>query len=164
MLTGHEDRLIEAYLATEGVDLALPAKTRASVLRKLVGLAERTGLVYTPDEIVKALADREELGSTALPRGLAFPHPRQPLEYATAEPLLCLARLPRGIPFGAPDGGLTDLFVLILANDERLHLGLLARLAMLFNDKELPAALRAAEHAEEALALLLEAEVRLLQK
>jgi PTS system nitrogen regulatory IIA component len=163
MRIGHEDRLIEAYLATEGVEMNLAAKTKKSVLRELVKLAERTGQVYDPVQIHEALLEREEMVSTALPRGIALPHPRRVLEYATAEPLLCLARVPHGVPFGASDGGLTYIFVLVCVDSERLHLGLLARLAMMFNS-DLPSELRAMDDAEEALALMIDTEVRLLEK
>ena len=156
-----ERLLVRAYLATEGVDMNLQAKTRASVLRQLVALAERTGLVYAPHEIVEALEQRESLGSTGLPRGLAFPHPRRPLVYATAEPLVCLARVPAGIPFGAPDGRLTDLFVLVIADGDRLHLGLLARLAMMFYS-DLGDALRQVDDSQEALQLMLDRERAIL--
>ena len=151
------DRIIGAYLAPEGVDMRLPAKSRASVLRELVRLAERTELVYDPAAIIAALEEREALAPTALPRGIAFPHPRRPLPYATAAPLVCLARIPGGIPFGAPDGQLTDLFVLVCATDERQHLGILARLAMLFSTA-LPGELRQTDSAAEALRLMLETE------
>lgn len=151
------DRLIGAYLPLEGIELNLAAKSRASVLRELVRLAERTRLVYDAAAIVDSLKEREALAPTALPRGIAFPHPRRPLPYAAAEPLVCLARIPGGIPFGAPDGRLTDLFVLVCATDERQHLGLLARLAMMFSTN-LPDDLRRAELPAEALQLMLETE------
>lgn len=156
------DRLIEAHLATEAVEMNLLAKSRASVLRELVRLAERTGLVYSPAEIVAALEEREALVSTALPRGIAFPHPRRPLPYATAEPLVCLARVPAGIPFGAPDGQLTDLFVLVCAPGERLHLGLLARLAMMLST-DLPDLLRYVDDPEEVVRLMLQTEATVLR-
>lgn len=163
MREGDEDRLIASYLATEGVDMNLRARSRASVLRELARLAERTELVYDVAGIVAALEEREALGSTALPRGIAFPHPRRPLPYAMVEPLVCLARVPAGIPFGAPDGRLTDLFVLVLADGEKLHLGLLARLAMMFSG-ELPDALRAVESAEEAVELMLQTEAVVMHR
>ena len=135
----------------------LPAKSRASVLRELVRLGQRTGTVYDPAAIIDSLEEREELAPTALPRGIAFPHPRRPLPYATAEPLICLARIPGGIPFGAPDGRLTDLFVLVCSTDERQHLGLLARLAMMFST-ELPERLREVDESAAALRLMLDTE------
>ena len=151
------DRVIGAHLATEGVEMNLPARSRASVLRELVRLGERTGLVYDSAELVEALEAREALAPTALPRGIAFPHPRRPLPYATAEPLVCLGRVPAGIPFGAPDGRLTDIFVLVCAVDERQHLGILARLAMMFST-DLPERLREVGDSAAAVELMLETE------
>ena len=159
----HDEAVISSLLATEAVDMNLPARSRPSVLRELVSLAERTGMVYGRTEIVDALKEREALASTALPGGLAFPHPRRPLPYATAEPILCLARVPAGIPFGAPDGRLTDLFVLVCCHDERQHLLALARLALVFNS-DLPEALREADDTEEALQFVLQTERQMLRR
>ena len=158
-----DEAVIDALLATEAIDMNLPARSRASVLRELVGLAERTGMVYDRAEIVASLEQREALASTALAGGLALPHPRRPLPYATAESVVCLARVPAGIPFGAPDGRLTDLFVLVCCHDERTHLLALARLALLFNS-DLPDALRDTEDAGEALELVLQTERKMLNK
>jgi PTS system nitrogen regulatory IIA component len=163
MREGADNRLIELYLATEAVEMNLPAYTRASVLRELVRLAERTGLVYNGPEIVAALEQREAMGPTALPRGLAFPHPRRPLAYATAEPVVCLARVPQSVPFSTPDGQLTDIFVLVCAPDDRLHLGLLARLAMMFNS-DLPDALRQVDDSRAALELMLRKEAEVVAR
>jgi PTS system nitrogen regulatory IIA component len=157
MRDGGKERPIGSHLALEAIDLNLPARSKPSVLRELVRLAQRTGLVYDAAQVLAALEEREALGSTALPRGIALPHPRRPLAFATAESILCLARVPTGVPFGAPDGGLTDLFVLVITHDEREHLAILARLAMLFNS-DLPDALRQAESPDVALRLMLDAE------
>jgi PTS system nitrogen regulatory IIA component len=157
MRDAEEAHIISAYLPTEAVEMNLPARSRASVLRELVRVAERTGLVYDSKEIIAALEEREGLAPTALARGIAFPHPRRPLPYATAEPLITLARVPAGIPFSAPDGRLTDLFVMVCANDERQHLGMLARLAMMFST-DLPDQLRQVDDATEALRLVLATE------
>ncbi|MBK9120339.1 MAG: PTS sugar transporter subunit IIA [Phycisphaerales bacterium] len=153
-----DELAISVRLALEAIELNLAARSRSSVLKELVRVAERTELVYDSGEITAALEQREALGSTALPKGIAFPHPRRPLPYATAEPLVCLGRIPAGLPFGAPDGRLTDLFVLIVAQDERQHLGLLARLGMIFNTS-LPDRLRMVESAAEALEAVREAEM-----
>ncbi len=158
-----DEAVISNLLATEAIDMNLPARSRPSILRELVSLAERTGMVYHRAEVIEALEQREALASTALPGGIAFPHPRRPLAYATAEPMLCLARVPAGIPYGAPDGRLTDLFVLVCCHDERQHLLALARLALLFNS-DLPQALRETNHAEEALEIVLDTERQMLRK
>ena len=158
-----DEVVIESLLATEGIDMALPARSRPSLLRELVVLAERTGLVWDAPAIVEALEEREELAPTALAGGLALPHPRQPLPHATAEPFICMARVPAGIPFGAPDGKLTDLFVFVCCHDERQHLLALARLALIFNSN-LPQDLREIDDAEDALALMIDTERQVLQQ
>ncbi|MBU0639671.1 MAG: PTS sugar transporter subunit IIA [Planctomycetes bacterium] len=164
MARGRDEVIVGDLLAPEAVDMNLPARSRPSVLRELVRLAERTGLVYDPAGLIESIEEREALRTTALPKGIALPHPRRPLPYATADPLLCLARVPGGLPFGGPDGRLTYLFVLILSHDERAHLGVLARLALMFTTTDLPARLREIDDAEEALALILEHEGTVLTK
>lgn len=158
------DALIAAYLSSDAVDLCLPARSRASVLKELVQLVQRTGLVYDAQGLHAALVEREALGSTGLPAGLAFPHPRRPMPYAAAAPLLALAHVPAGIPFGAPDGGLTDVFVLVCAPDENLHLGLLARLSLMFSHTMLADAIRESGSSDDALAAMLATERELLER
>lgn len=161
MSDGQVDAVFGERLAPEAVDLNLPARSRASVLRELVGLVERTGLVYDRPGLVAALEERESLCSTALPGGIAFPHPRRPLPYGTAEPLLGLARVRGGVPFGSPDGRLTDLFVLICCLDEKQHLQSLARLSLMFSS-DLAQRLRELDSNLDALELVLLRERELL--
>lgn len=118
----------------DGVDVAFPARTRASVLRELVKLADRTGLLYDGGGLLQAVEQRESLCSTALPKGVAIPHPRQPMPYASAEPLICVARVSGGIAFGAPRGELTRLFFLICCHTDRYHLHVLARMMRILDE------------------------------
>ena len=113
------DAVVTDLIGLDGVEIALPARTKASVLRELVNLAERTGLLYDAKGLLEAIEQREALCSTALPCGIAIPHPRQPMPYASAEPLICVARLAGGIGFGAPDGKLTYMFFLICCHTDR---------------------------------------------
>lgn len=154
---GQTAAMLGAIVAPEAVDMNLGARSRPSVLREMVKLAERTGLVYDSKLLVEKLLEREELCSTALPGGVAFPHPRRPLPYATAEPLACLARVQSGVPYGAPDGGLTYLFVLVCCHDDRSHLQVLARLSSIFREG-LARELVDMDDSAEALALVLKTE------
>jgi len=141
-------------MGVESIDLNLRASTKASVLRELVNLSERTGLLYDGNELFQALRQREVLGSTALPHGLAIPHPQKPMPYVTAEPLVCLGRVPCGVAFGAPDGALTQLFFLICSHESDAHLHVLARLMRMINDR-LVDALREADDPGGVLQLLI---------
>jgi PTS system nitrogen regulatory IIA component len=160
---GDHPALVGDRLGVEAINMNLLANTKASVLRELVNLAERTGLLYDKQGLLAAIQERESMCSTGLPNGMAIPHPRQPMPYATAEPLLCIARVQKGIPFDAMDGVLTDLFVLICSHEHRPHLQVLARLMRIF-DSAMLSALRATEDPEEVLQLVLAKEQAILSR
>ncbi len=154
---GDDQSIVGARLGAEGIDMHLHARSKPSVLRELIGLAERTGLVWDKDGLLAALQEREGLCSTGLPNGIAIPHPRQPMPYATGEPLVCIGRVQAGVVFDAPGGVLTDLFFLLLSHDDRQHLQVLARLMRMLDETTL-AALRETEDEEEVLQLILDRE------
>lgn len=137
--------MVAQMLRPEAVAATLDARTRSSVLKEMVALAERTGLVNYPKELLEMLRQREEMCSTALPGGLALLHPRHHDPYMFGDSFIALGRTPSAVPFGAPDGAPTDLFFLICCRDDRLHLHILARLCLLCTQTELAAALRSAK-------------------
>jgi len=149
---GDRQPLLPELLSESSVAVPLQARTRASALRELVTLAEQSWQVYDPEAILEAVRLREEMGSTALPSGVAIPHPRRPLPGALGESVMAFGRTANGIPFGAPRGGLTDLFFLVCCRDDRTHLRVLARLTRLIQRPGFLDNLRAAETPAEAFA------------
>ena len=154
--------LIPVLLPPGHIDLALPAKTRASVIRDMVGLAERTGRVFDPREFRDSVEAREALCSTALPGGLALLHGRQHKAYRFEGSFIVLGRTIQAIPFGAPDGRASRLFFLICCQDERIHLHALARLCLAVHKTDVVARLLAAPDAAAMYAALLAAEQTVL--
>ena len=146
--TAPGDALMPQMIRPGYIDAALPAKTKASVLREMAALANQTGLVCDPQGLGEGIQAREELCSTGVPGGLALLHARFPDVYMFESPFLVLGRTVQEIPFGAPDGGGTDLFFLLCCPDDRLHLHALARLCMMALKTELLSQLRAAPDAE----------------
>jgi PTS system nitrogen regulatory IIA component len=139
-----EEIRIAELLPIHAIAVPLLARTRQSVITHMVELAEGTGWLWDPDKMGDALRDRESMHPTALENGVALLHPRRPQAGILAQPFLALGCTPQGIPFGAPDGRLTDVFFLICSTDDRGHLRTLARLCRLIGDPELLAAIRAA--------------------
>jgi PTS system nitrogen regulatory IIA component len=150
--------LISNLLTEACIDLSLRATTKSSVLRELVHLAENSGLVFDFDAIHGAIQAREDLGSTAWEVGVAIPHPRRRLPGALGDSVIAMARTSSGIPFGAPRGGLTDLFFLVCCDDDQTHLRVLARLARLVKQPGLLDSLRQVEFAADAWGLIESAE------
>jgi PTS system nitrogen regulatory IIA component len=150
--------LVSSLLRLECIDLELPARTRQSVLRELVKLAERSNLIWNPVAIREAVETREQMGSTATKEGFAIPHPRRRMPDTLGDSVIALGRTSTGIPFGAERGGLTDLFFLVCCNDDAIHLRIQARLARLLRTPGLLDDLRAAETPAEAWGLIDSAE------
>lgn len=131
-----EDQLLVTPLIPPGgVAVPLSARTRDSALRALIDLADAAELVYAKDELLSEVRQREELCSTAIAPGVALPHPRHPLPWDIAASFITVGLVTgAGVPFGAIDGSLTRLLILICCKDERTHLHVLARLAQMLHD------------------------------
>jgi PTS system nitrogen regulatory IIA component len=147
--------LVSALLTEAVMAVPLAAGTRDSVLRELVKLAERSWQVYDAAALLQAIRQREELGSTALASGVAIPHPRRPLpDTVQGESFMAFGRTPRGVPFSALDGSLTDLFFLVCCRDQSTHLRTLARLSRMMLRDDFVDALRATETVPEAYQII----------
>ena len=66
--------------------------------------------------------------STAVGNGVAIPHIRNPRENPVSQPVLVIGACPEGTAFGSLDGKPTYLFFLLAAENEVVHLRLVARL------------------------------------
>lgn len=159
---GEQEPLVAGLLSPASVAVPLGASTKASALKALLNLAEQSWNVYDPESLLAAIRSREEVGSTALPGGVAIPHPHRPLPAALGESVLAYGRTLSGIPFGAPQGELTDLFFLICCRDDRTHLRVLARLTRLLLRPGFLDSLRESETAAESYEKIIQAEQELL--
>lgn len=156
--------ILPAMLERGALDSAMTAKTKASLLRDIVALAEHTKLVNDPKELLASLEAREELGSTAVPGGLALPHPRVHEPYLFTASFLVVGRTMQEIHFGASDGHPTSLFLLICCQDDRFHLHTLARLCLMALTTDLLAQLRQAPDAKTMRDALIAAEQEVLTR
>ncbi|GJQ26979.1 MAG: PTS fructose transporter subunit IIA [Phycisphaerae bacterium] len=153
------DLLLTHVLTPRAVRLNTAPKTKSALLRALADLAAECDPTIDAVHLASELAQREQVSSTALERGVAVPHPRKPIYLE--QPVLAAMRTSNGLAFGERAGGLTDLFFLICAPDHVSHLLFLGRLCRLFIDDSLIKDLRAAEDADDFIALLTSAEHRL---
>lgn len=141
----------------------LHSKTKASVLRDMVALAEKTERVSDTKDLLASLQEREELCSTALPGGIALLHPRYHDQYMFSESFIVFGRTIHPIPFSAPDGSRTDLFFLICCQDDRLHLHTLARLCCMCQQTPLLSRLRSEETAGALYEAIIHAEQQVIK-
>jgi len=157
----HETILPE-LLRPGAIASAMTSKTKASVLRDLVALAEKTGNLCDPKALLASLEAREKLCSTAVPGGLALPHPRSQEPYLFATSFIVVGRPVQEIHFGAPDGQPTHLFFLLCCQNDQLHLHTLARLCLIMQKSKLPDLLREAPDADTMRNAIITAEQEVL--
>jgi excisionase family DNA binding protein len=159
---GSQEAIMPEMIRPEFIAPALAAKTKASVLRQMAALAEKTGRVNDPRALLEGLEAREELCSTGIPGGLALLHSRNPESYLFETAFLALGRTIQQIPFGAPDGRPTNIFFLIGCPDDRMHLHTLARLCLMAQKTDLLVDLRQAGDADAMCECILAAEQAVL--
>jgi excisionase family DNA binding protein len=157
-----QEAIMPEMVRSEFIEPALAAKTKASVLRQMAALAEKTGRVCDPRALLEGLEAREALCSTGIPGGLALLHSRDPQFYLFETAFLALGRTIQQIPFGAPDGQPTNLFFLIGCPDDRMHLHTLARLCLMAQKTNLLSELRQATDADTMWERILAAEQAVL--
>ena len=63
---------LASLIPVDAVDLAVPAKTKAGMIRDMADLAVKSGWVYDVEGLFAALLAREEAASTAVGEGAAF--------------------------------------------------------------------------------------------
>jgi PTS system nitrogen regulatory IIA component len=159
-----EAAIVPALLKPEWIAPALTCRTKSSVLREMVALADRTGLLCYRDELLDSLVDREKLCSTALSGGLALLHPRNHEPYMFEDSFVVLGKSIGQVPFGSPDGTTSDVFFLICCQDDRIHLHVLARLCMMCHQTSLLLELRGTNNPDDLHRLLVSSEEQVIHQ
>lgn len=112
----------------------LKAKDKRGALAEMVACISRECNLKHRDIILEMLLNRESLGSTALGKGVAFPHGRT---LAIQELTLLFARSPQGVDFDSLDKKPTYLFFLTIAppqDKDNLYLQVLGSLVELIRN------------------------------
>ena len=143
------------FLKEGAVRAHLKAKGKKEVIEELVNLLVETGEIEDEEELIRALLQREELGSTGIGQGVAIPHAKSDVVRGV---IAAFGQSPEGIEFDAVDGKRAHLFFLLVAPTDSTgpHLKALARLSRLLRDKSFREALRKAKTDEELIRVIKE--------
>lgn len=160
----HEAAIVPALLKPEWILPEMTCRSKPSVIRQMVELADSTGLLCYHDELAESLIEREKLCSTALSGGLALLHPRNHEPYMFEDSFVVLGKTIGEVPFGSPDRSTTDIFFLICCQDDRIHLHVLARLCMMCHQTSLLLEMRETNDPQELYRLLVASEQQVIRQ
>jgi excisionase family DNA binding protein len=108
-----------------------------SVLQQLTAPLADMASVRRRNAFVRSLLAREHLSSTAIGHGVAVPHVRRPADNIDGIPPVSLGVCRAGTDYGAPDRLPVHFFFLLGTSSEVVHLRLLKRITLMFQDKSL---------------------------
>jgi mannitol/fructose-specific phosphotransferase system IIA component (Ntr-type) len=117
------------------VAFELKSITKAAVMEELVDLAAESPLVKDRDELLRDIIHRENMVTTGIGYGVAFPHAKT---RATKGIVIAFGRSQRGIDFDAMDKKPVHVFFLIAAPEDAIgaHLNVMARLSYIMKSEE----------------------------
>lgn len=139
------------------IDLQLKARNKKEVLVELVDLLAKTRKITNKKLVLKAIQDREKLGSTGIGAGVAIPHVKSA---AIRDFILVFARKDQGLDFGALDGEKTYLFFALASPKDEVggHLKILSEISRLVKDKFTIELLKKARNQSEVLKVIVNME------
>ena len=146
-----------------GVFFSLPGET----VREILEVACK--VIPFPDPLDRAtlldrLLERETLASTGIGNGVAFPHPRYPLEHVPAGGMISTCFLEKEVDFNAVDGMPVFVTFIILSPDTETHLKLLSQLSFRLRDDGFIRFLRECRNGEDLLAGVRKGDRKMLRR
>lgn len=143
------DRLSE-IIDPKAISLALEGRKKPELIRELVELLGRAGVVSDVEAVTREVLAREEIATTGIGSGIAIPHCLAPQVSGTA---IAFGRKVPGAKFDAVDRQPVQLFFLMvgLPGAHNEHLRLLSKLSRYLHDSDTKAGLLAAATPEAVI-------------
>ena len=117
------------------IEFDLKAESKEGVIEELVDLVNASNMVSDRDMLLKDIRDREELVTTGIGYGVAFPHAKTK---SVKGIVIAFARSNQGVDFEAFDHKPVNLFFIIAAPEDAIgaHLNVMSRLSYLMKSEE----------------------------
>jgi fructose-specific phosphotransferase system IIA component len=135
------------------VQFDLKATDKTGVIEELVDLVARSNMVKDRDQLLQDIKERENLVTTGVGYGVAFPHAKT---RSVKGIVIAFGRSSAGVDFDAMDHKAVHLFFLIAAPEDAIgaHLNVMACLSYLMKPEENRKKLLEAASPGDVLALI----------
>jgi excisionase family DNA binding protein len=151
---------ISRVLREDRMIMDLKSKDVESVVDDLCEPFARKTLLLDFHELKKRMLAREKLLSTGIGRGIAIPHPRDPMPTLREPAVIIFGRSSKGVDYKAVDRNPVHLFFMLVCQNIELHLHLLGALARLLQEESVPDACMKAKGPEDIMRVVMELETK----
>ena len=144
---------ITELLDKRSIKIGVDATEKEDALKELVDILAEVKDIGDKKSIVRALIDRENLGSTGIGQGIAIPHGKTD---RVKELVAVLGISQKGVNFESLDGELVYIFFLLVAPKDTAgpHLKALAQISRLLRDSYFCELLRRCKTSDEVYDLI----------
>jgi len=111
-------------------------------------------------ELYREILEREALVSTGIGKGIALPHPRNPMIGEDGEPLAAVVFPAQPLDWNAPDGIKVHTVFLIVSSSTKQHLGTLSKINFLCQQEEFYTLIKERASEEVIVAAIQKAETK----
>lgn len=149
--------LLTDLITPERIKIPLEATRKDDLLRELVDLVSRDGHVGDPEDVLRAVQEREAVLSTGIGHGVAIPHGKST---GIHELRMAAGTTADPVDFDALDGQPVRLFFLLVGPESSagLHIKALSRISRMVRREDVRGELLAARNADQFYRVLQEFE------
>jgi PTS system nitrogen regulatory IIA component len=149
---------LSALIERGGVYYDVPGANPKDTIANIIGLMPPIEAV-SPQELHRQIMEREALVSTGIGRGIALPHPRNPvIAGSNAQPLVAVAFPVMPIDWNTQDGGKVHTVFLIISESAKQHLSALSKINFLCQKEKFRSLIETRVSKKEIIAAIKEAE------
>ncbi len=143
---------ISRLIKTENILLNIKSGNKELILKQLIKPLIVTNQIKDEQNYLKLLLEREEIVSTAIGKGIAIPHIRNPKQYPITLPSIIIGVCRQGTDFHSYNGEKTYIFFLVCSDCEVVHLKIMAKIAYLTKNTSMLSKMKKAKNSNEVLA------------
>ncbi|HEX7050988.1 MAG TPA: PTS sugar transporter subunit IIA [Longimicrobiales bacterium] len=149
--------LLTDLITPERIKIPLDARNKDDILRELVDVVTRADGIEHPEDVLRAVREREAVLSTGIGNGVAIPHGKSP---AIGDLRMAAGTTVEPIDFDALDGQPVRLFFLLVGPESAAgpHIKALSRISRLVRKDSVRERLMAASDADAFYRALQDAE------
>jgi len=126
---------VKKVLSPDCISLDLQSNTKKGVIKELIDVLYKNGMISDPDAVLKAVMERENSLSTGMQNGIALPHGKTD---SVKRLVVSVGIHRKGIDFQSIDGKNSQIFVCAVAPEKIVgpHIRFIAHVGALLNTRE----------------------------